>query len=434
MPVSTAIAHRDDLLDSIRAASAVATARAEGALLHLNVDHFRATLRSYPGRSDGVLERLAAAVHEVARTFGCTGRLGLDEFGVVLPPGTRRSPLEIARAIVEHIAGTDFGTPGEEPLYVTVSVGVAPITSPDQPLDEVLCTAAAAARLARRSGGHRAHALRPDDALALGDVHAVRMLPRVREAIRDGRLLLHCQPIVPLRPAAGRPPAAEVLVRMLATTGELLPPSEFLPVAERFRLTSLIDREVIDRSCHWLESRANSWVDLDFLTVNLHAHSLDDSELTDWLVQRVAGARFPADRLCIEITESGAFQNLDRARHLLQQLRDIGCHLALDDFGAGYSSLAQFQALPVDIVKLDGGFMTHVVEDPAARELVAWVCDLCRAADRLTVAEHCSTPAIIETVRHLGIDYAQGHAVCEPFPLDRLLPVSPPNHVQLKLA
>jgi diguanylate cyclase (GGDEF)-like protein len=240
MPVSIDLADRDDLLDSIRAASAVATARAEGALLHLNVDHFRATLRSYPGRSDSVLERLATVLHEVARPFGYTGRLGLDEFGVVLPPGTRRSPLEIARAIVERIAATNFGTPGEGPLYLTVSIGVAPITSPDQPLDEVLCTANAAARVARKSGGHRAHALRPDDALALGDVHAVRMLPRLREAIRDGRLLLHCQPIVPLRPAAKRLPAAEVLVRMLTPTGELLPPSQFLPVAERFRLTSPI--------------------------------------------------------------------------------------------------------------------------------------------------------------------------------------------------
>jgi len=87
--------------------------------------------------------------------------------------------------------------------------------------------------------------------------------------------------------------------------------------------------------------------------------------------------------------------------------------------------LAQFQALPVDIVKLDGAFMDNVVDDPTSREIVGWVCDLCRALDRRTVAEHCSTPDILETVRRLGIDYAQGHAVCEPFPLEQLLPHLP---------
>lgn len=433
---STDLADRDDLLDSVRVARAGATARAEGALLHVNIDHFRATLRSYTGRTDAVLERMVRVLQDVGGQFGRVsgiGRLGLDEFGIVLPPGTRRSPAEIARAIVHRIAGTNFGTPGDGALYLTVSVGVAPITGPDQPLDEILCTADSAARVARKAGGGRAHALRPHDALALGDVHAVRMLPRLREAIRDGRLVLHCQPIVPLRATDKRLPAAEVLVRMATGNGDLLPPAQFLPVAARFRLTSLVDREVIDRTCHWLESRSSAWVDLEFLTVNLHAQSLDDTELTDWLVHRVANARFAPHRLCIEITESAAIQNLDRARLLLQQLHDIGCRLALDDFGAGYSSLAQFQALPVDIVKLDGAFMTDVVDDPGARELVAWVCDLCRAADRRTVAEHCSSPEILETVRRLGIDYAQGHAVCEPFPLDRLLPTLPASALNLKL-
>jgi EAL domain-containing protein (putative c-di-GMP-specific phosphodiesterase class I) len=326
---------------------------------------------------------------------------------------------------VHRIAGTDFGGAGAGSLYLTASIGIAPVTGPAQALDEILCTADAGARAASNAGGNRVLALRVEDPLAQRDLHEVRTLPRLREAIRDGRLVLHCQPIVPLRLADNVLPAAEMLVRIATASGELLQPAQFLPIAERFRLTSAIDREIIERACHWLESRATSWVDLDYLTVNLHAQSLDDSDLTDWLLRRIANARFPAHRLCIEITESAAIQNLDSARHLLQRLHEIDCRLALDDFGTGHSSLAQFQALPVDIVKLDGAFMNNVVDDPTSREIVGWVCDLCRAMDRRTVAEHCSTPDILETVRQLGIDYAQGHAVCEPFPLDRLLPPLP---------
>jgi diguanylate cyclase (GGDEF)-like protein len=397
-----------------------ASAAQEAALLHVSIDHFRATLRTYSGRTDAVLAQLSALL--AAATAGrCTvGELGWGEFGILAEPGIQA--LEVAHALVQRIDDTDFGAAGAGTLYLTASIGIAPVTGPRQELDEILCTADAGARAASKAGGNGVLSLRIEDPIAQRDLHEVRTLPRLREAVRDGRLIPYCQPIVPLRPSNDVLPAAEMLIRIATRSGELLQPAQFLPIAERFRLTSAIDREIVERACVWLESRAKSWVDLDYLTVNLHAQSLDDTDLTDWLVERIATGRFPARRLCIEITESAAIQNLDQAQHLLQRLHDLDCRLALDDFGTGHSSLAQFQALPVDIVKLDGAFMNNVVDDPTSREIVGWVCDLCRAMDRRTVAEHCSTPDILETVRRLGIDYAQGHAVCEPFPLERLLP------------
>ena len=413
----------DAFVDQLREARAAAAPGRAFALLHVSVDYFRATLRTYSGRSDGVLDGLAVLLLEATDGRAIIGRLGWGEFGILLGP--HLPALEIAQDVARRIAGTNFGASGRGSLYLTASVGVAPISGPGQALDEILCTADAAARAACNAGGNRALSLQADDPRARRDLHEVRTLPRLREAIRDGRLVLYCQPIVPLRPDDSVLPAAEMLIRIATQDGEILQPAQFLPIAERFRLTSVIDREIIERACQWLESRATSWVDLDYLTVNLHAQSLDDDDLTDWLVQRIAQARFPARRLCIEITESAAIQNLDSARQLLERLHAIDCRLALDDFGTGYSSLAQFQALPVDVVKLDGAFMNNVVDDPASREIVGWVCDLCRAMDRRTVAEHCSTTDILETVRRLGIDYAQGHAVCEPFPLDQLLPPLP---------
>lgn len=413
----------DGFLEQLRGVRGAAAAEREAALLHVSIDHFRATLRTYAGRTDAVLHQLAAILRSATGGEGVVGEMGWGEFGIIAGPRIR--PGELAQSLVQQISRTDFGATGHGTLYLTASVGIAPVTGPLQKLDEILCTADAGARAASNAGGNRVLSLRVEDPRAQRDLYEVRTLPHLREAIRDGRLIPYCQPIVPLRPSDDVLPAAEMLIRIETRGGELLQPAQFLPIAERFRLTSAIDREIFERACVWLESRASSWVDLDYLTVNLHAQSLNDTELTDWLVQRIAQGRFPARRLCIEITESAAIQHLDQARHLLQRLHDIDCRLALDDFGTGHSSLAQFQALPVDIVKLDGAFMDNVVDDPTSREIVGWVCDLCRAMDRRTVAEHCSTPDILETVRRLGIDYAQGHAVCEPFPLEQLLPHLP---------
>jgi diguanylate cyclase (GGDEF)-like protein len=417
------IAGYDDFLERLLRIRAGASAQQEAALLHVSIDHFRATLRTYPGRTDAVLAQLSALLATATQGRCVLGELGWGEFGIVATAGTEA--VAVAESLVRQIASTNFGIAGTGTLYLTASVGIAPILGPQQPLDEILCTADAGARAASNAGGNRVLPLRVEDPIAQRDLHEVRTLPRLREAIRDGRLIPFCQPIVPLRPSDKVLPAAEMLIRIATNTGELLQPAQFLPIAERFRLTSAIDREIVERACVWLESRASSWVDLDYLTVNLHAQSLDDNDLTEWLVRRIAAGGFPARRLCIEITESAAIQNLGQAQHLLGRLHAIGCRLALDDFGTGHSSLAQFQALPVDIVKLDGAFMNNVVDDPTSREIVGWVCDLCRAMDRRTVAEHCSTPDILETVRRLGIDYAQGHAVCEPFPLERLLPPLP---------
>ena len=417
---------RDGFATRLTAVREHTCTQGDGAVLLVHVDHFNACLQGYAGRTASVVRKLCDLVTASAAATGHAAHFGGADFGVVLGAGAGHVAADVARRLASQIATTDFGTPGKA-LRLTASIGVTPITgAPPPSVPAIMSAAEAATRAARDGGGGRAVCMSPNHPAAIGNLLSVRMLPVVREALRLGHLELYCQPIVPLRPAAHALQAAEILVRLATVDRGLLQPEDFLPVVERFHLTSVIDQQVIERSCRWLESRAESWVDLDYVTVNLHARSLTDGELTKWIVERIQRGHFDPRHFCLEVTESAAIQNMERARDFLTRLRDMGCHVALDDFGAGYSSLAHFQSLPVDIVKLDGGFMGRIVEDAAARELVSWVCDLCRSSDRHTVAEHCSTPEILEIVRSLGVDYAQGHAVCEPFPLDNLLPDSSP--------
>jgi diguanylate cyclase (GGDEF)-like protein len=401
-----------------RLAVIVRDAPTAGGLLFVDLDHFNVSLNAYGGRTNSVLARVALLLADAAADHGDVARLGGADYGILLEQGDATL---FGRDLARRIADTNFGT-AAAPLYLTASIGVVPFDGGHAAnVAEMVCTADAAVYAARNSGGNRAVALRLDDELAVRSRQAIATLPLLRDALRNGRIQLYCQPIVPLRSNDMSQQAAEILARLLTPDGEIMLPNDFLPVADRFRLTSMFDRAVIEQSCAWLESHARSWVDLGYVTVNLHAQSLADEDLKDWLVRRISNGQFDSRRICIEVTESAAIQNLTHAAQFLNRLRETGCRVALDDFGAGYSSLAHFQSLPVDIVKLDGGFMGNIVEDAAAREMVAWICDLCRAADRRTVAEHCSSPDILEAVRALGIDYAQGHAVCEPFPLEHLL-------------
>jgi EAL domain-containing protein (putative c-di-GMP-specific phosphodiesterase class I) len=236
----------------------------------------------------------------------------------------------------------------------------------------------------------------------------------------------YCQPIVPLRTMDRSLQSADVVPFAMAR-GDVLLRDDLPPVADHLQFTPQVDRQVIDGVCRWLESRSRSWVDLDYVTVKLNARSLADCELTEWILARLDRGHFDPRRLCVAVTESAAMQQMDRACEFLSQVRATGCHIALDDFGAGGAPLARFEALPIDVVRLDGSFVARIVEDAAARELVCWIGDLCHAFGRRTVAKHCDTPDTLAVVRRLGLDDAQGLAVCEPFPLDQLLPAVAPT-------
>jgi diguanylate cyclase (GGDEF)-like protein len=186
---SNGIAAYDGFVDALRALRAAATPVHEAALLHVSVDHFRATLRTYAGRTDAVLAQLSALLLESTQGRSFVGELGWGEFGILAGPGMRA--FDVAQSLVHRIAGTDFGGAGAGSLYLTASIGIAPVTGPAQTLDEILCTADAGARAASNAGGNRVLALRVEDPLAQRDLHEVRTLPRLREAIRDGRLVLY---------------------------------------------------------------------------------------------------------------------------------------------------------------------------------------------------------------------------------------------------
>ncbi|MEL6322544.1 MAG: EAL domain-containing protein, partial [Cyanobacteria bacterium J06626_14] len=231
----------------------------------------------------------------------------------------------------------------------------------------------------------------------------------------------------------------EVLLRLKGTDGHLIAPGAFLPAAERYNLMPAIDRWVIQRFFRYLSTANEGWISpatpltnsllpatssLDaslpgasFYAINLSGASLNDDTFISFVREQFETYNISPRKICFEITETVAIANLSRATELITDLRQLGCQFALDDFGTGMSSLAYLKALPIDYLKIDGNFIRGITQDQFSQAVVRAVNNIGHLIGLKTVAEFVSTPAILETVKTLGIDFVQGHGIATPAPL-----------------
>ncbi len=235
-------------------------------------------------------------------------------------------------------------------------------------------------------------------------------------ALANDRFELYFQEIRPLE-ATDSGMHLEILLRMYQEKGEMLSPAIFLPAAERYNLASRVDRWVIDHLLLWGNRHLELWQSLSLVSLNLSASSLEDEEFMDWLEMRLLAEPELVDKLCIEITETSVLSQLEQAHRLIELLKPLGCKLAMDDFGAGFSSFAYLKQLAVDYVKIDGQFVLNLCEDKADQAIIAAMCQLGRQMEFQTIAEFVETEAIVAKLQELGVDYAQGYAIGKPRPL-----------------
>jgi len=231
---------------------------------------------------------------------------------------------------------------------------------------------------------------------------------------------LFCQPIAPLSADSGLSVGYEFLLRMVDGDGHLISPGEFIPAAERYGLMNAIDRWVIRsafRQCADLfEARTDAEV-----SINLSAASLGDDTLVDFLGEQYAEFDLPPDRFCYDVTETAAFRNLDKSRELLDKIKAHGSRLALDDFGGGLSSFASLKSLPVDYLKIDGAFVRDMMSSPVDYAVVKSINEVGHAMGARTIAEYAQSETVLDGLRDLGVDCAQGDAIGLPVPVSKIL-------------
>jgi EAL domain-containing protein (putative c-di-GMP-specific phosphodiesterase class I) len=244
-------------------------------------------------------------------------------------------------------------------------------------------------------------------------------MQRLQQAIEEERFVLYAQPIVPV--CSGGVPRFELLLRMLDEHGDLIPPGAFLYYAERFDLIQPIDYWVMTQAVQMLHDYHSQGIDIS-LAINVSGKTLNKGAIGEHLRQLLETHEIPEGRLVIEVTETAAIANIQRARELARYLRELGCRLALDDFGAGFATFYYLKHLEFDYIKIDGEFIKHLPDTYADQLVVRAVVDIARGLGADTIAEFVQDDETLALLRELGVGYSQGYHTGRPGPLEAILP------------
>ena len=212
-------------------------------------------------------------------------------------------------------------------------------------------------------------------------------------------------------------PHYELLIRLLDEEGKLVPPLAFIPAAERYNLMTSIDRWVVNKAFETFSANAELVSGWQF-SINLSGQSLSDEGFLKYVIDAFERTGVSPEQVCFEITETTAISNLETASQFISEIRDLGFLFALDDFGVGMSSFAYLKAIPVDVLKIDGGFVRNILNDPMDQAIVEACNNIAHSAGLITVAEFVENKAIEERLRELGVDFGQGYGIEKPRPLD----------------
>ncbi len=390
------------------------------ALMYIDLDQFK-LVNDACGHAvgDELLQQMAKLLSATVRDRDTLARLGGDEFGIILEHCTTEQAQRVAQQICDRMDDFRFIHDGRR-FRIGTSIGLVPVDKRWAMTEAILQAADTSCYAAKEAGRNRVHAWFDTD-LAMRARHGeMQWTTRIEQALDEDRFVLFAQRIVPLGDAS-RGLHAEVLLRMAQADGSLVPPGAFLPAAERFHLASRIDRWVLKRAIGWMKA-VPSLEGIETLSVNLSGQSVGDRAFHRWAVEVLSDAGPEVCRsLCLEITETAAVTNLADAALFIEQVRAVGVRVALDDFGAGASSFGYLKTLPVDYLKIDGQFIRDLVTDPLDEAAVRCFADVARVVGVKTVAEFVDQPAVLDKLRAIGIDFAQGFLVHRPEPLNALL-------------
>lgn len=389
------------------------------ALAYLDLDRFK-LINDLFGHNAGdeVLKQVCERISMMLAGGQQVGRVGGDEFVIVMPDTTIPLASLICRGIVDRISATPYRV-GDKAFHVRGSIGLIEV-SRGMPMKDAISTADRACREAK--GGH-------SDGLVVYERHASAFHEREAELNLVARLaapnatdgmFLEMQPIMSLKtPSASL--NFEVLLRMRDPNGNIMPAGPIIAAAEKSGRAGVIDRWVLASTLAWIAQNAESLTNTQFVCMNLSGASLNDESFVQDTFDMLARYVHITNKLCLEITESVALHDLDNTRRFIDQVRNFGVKVALDDFGAGYTSFSYLKELPADVLKIDGNFIVNINAHPANVAIVEAIVSLAVNLGMKTIAEWAEDAATVQTLAEIGVDYVQGYAIARSMAPEKLL-------------
>ncbi|MFO7306895.1 MAG: EAL domain-containing protein [Gammaproteobacteria bacterium] len=396
-----------------RALKSARAREASFALCYIDLDRFK-IINDNCGHSagDALLGQVGALLKSKIRWRDTVARLGGDEFGVLLESCSLDEAIRSAEALREAIRNYKFVWE-DRAFRLGASIGVVPITPENDDVAALLSAADSACAAAKEAGRNRVYSFQENDIDLMRRRREMQWAARINNALEDGRFEIFRQVIMPLQqPQQGL--HYELLLRMRDESGKIVAPDQFIAAAERYGLTPNIDRWMIEHALRWLVSEADEREKLALCTINLSGQSLGDDKFLPFVIDHFHRSGIDASKICFEITETAAIASFSQANRFIHALKELGCRFALDDFGTGLSSFGYLKHFPVDFLKIDGSFVKGILRDPIDREMVRSINEIGHLTGKQTIAEFAENAEIIEMLRSLGVDYAQGYGVATP--------------------
>lgn len=381
-----------------------------GVLLYVDLDRFK-VLNDAEGHvvGDSLLVQISNTFRGFFSPQDTLVRIGSDEFAILIDNIDGSQAIKKAEELRFMLDGYSFEHMGNH-YHLSASIGVKLISSDTNKLmaGDILAHANQACYTAKKRGRNRVHIYNAEDREMDILRHSVQWAPRIRAALKQEDFLLEFQPIYAVETNDIR--HYECLIRMRGEDKTIYYPNDFIPVAEAMGLIQQIDLWVVNHVFDLLRSMPTH---LSF-TINLSGNIFLDHKLYPLVERKLAQTGIDSARIVFEITETSAISNFEQTKAMVKKLRSLGCRFALDDFGAGFNSYSYLKHFPVDILKIDGGFITDLESDPVDQLLVKSMIDIAHSLGKKTVAEYVEHQSTMDMLKGFGIDYIQGFLVGKP--------------------
>lgn len=399
------------------------------ALAYLDLDRFK-LINDLFGHTAGdeVLKQVCERITMVLTGHQQIGRIGGDEFVVVLPDTTIAIATLVCQSIIA-IIGTASYHVGDKAFHVRGSIGLIDV-SPGTKIKDALSTADRACREAKTGQNENLVIFEKNASVFREREAELKLVERLSADTATDGLFLLMQPIMSLK-APHDSLNFEVLLRMRDHDGSVISAGRIIGAGENSGRMAIIDRWVLTTTLAWLGEHFEHMANTQFVCMNLNGASLNDERFMQDAFILLAENMHIAGRLCIEITESVALHDLENTRRFIDKVRDFGVKVALDDFGAGYTSFSYLRDLPADLLKIDGSFIVDMNKHPTNVAIVEAIVSLATNLGMKTIAEWAEDNATVQTLAEIGVDYVQGYAVAWPQePADMLLATSSASFIQ----
>jgi diguanylate cyclase (GGDEF)-like protein/PAS domain S-box-containing protein len=394
--------NRARLRDSLEHALAYALRyNVSGGYLAIGIDRLSLLSEAFDfGTVNRIVTEVGSRLDRCLRASDVIGRTGDDSFGVVLTQCETQDMPAAAEKILEIMRASPIETPAG-PIHVTVSLGGIIFPDGARTAHDVMAKGEIALQATRQSGRDSYACYHRSEAERLDHRHHVETFEEVQVALRSDRLLFAYQPVV--TSTSHEVAYYECLMRMRRESGELVAAAAFIPIVEQLGLIRAIDRKALELAIADLYSHRTV-----VLAVNVSSITAFDRSWFRLLASLVKGHPEIAERLIVEITETVAVSDVDEMGRFVSALRDLGCKVALDDFGAGYTSFRHLKAVPVDVIKIDGAFVRNVSRNLDNQLFIRTLIGLADGFGLGTVAECVETASDAEHLARHGITYLQG--------------------------